>query len=65
MTPTASTVTVPMPTQTYNSTNGGTWYPSGNQSSSLVYQGSISVPDVCNGGKVSFQNGGTFTATIS
>jgi hypothetical protein len=65
MTPTTSTITVPMPIQTYNSTNGGSWFPSGNQSSSLVYQGSISVPDVCNGGKVSFQNGGTFTATIS
>jgi len=65
MTPTTSTITVPMPTQTYNSTSGGSWFPSGNQSSSLVYQGSISVPDVCNGGKVSFQNGGTFTATIS
>jgi hypothetical protein len=64
-TPTMSTVTVPMPTQTYHSTNGATWYPSGSQSSSLVYQGSISVPNVCNGGKVSFQNGGTFTATIS
>ena len=65
MTPAMSTVTVPMPTQTYQSTNGGTWYPSGDQSSSLVYQGSISVPNLCNGGNVSFQNGGTFTATIS
>lgn len=65
MTPATSTITVPMPTQTYHSTNGATWYPSGDQSSSLVYQGSISVPDICNGGKVSFQNGGTFTATIS
>jgi hypothetical protein len=65
MTPTTSTITVPMPTQTYHSTSGATWYPSGNQSSSLVYQGSISVPNICNGGKVSFQNGGTFTATIS
>ena len=65
MTPTMSTITVPMPTQTYNSTNGGNWYPSGDQASSLVYQGSISVPNVCNGGKVSFQDGGTFTATIS
>ena len=65
-TPTPSTLTVSMPTpQTYTSTNGGDWYPSGDQSSSLVYQGSISVPNVCNGGKVSFQHGGTFTATIS
>jgi hypothetical protein len=65
-TPTTSTITVPMPTpQSYTSTNGGNWYPSGDQSSSLVYQGSISVPNVCNGGDVDFQNGGTFTATIS
>jgi trimeric autotransporter adhesin len=64
-TPTTSTITVPMPTQSYTSTNGGDWYPSGDQSSSLVYQGSISVPNVCNGSDVDFQNGGTFTATIS
>jgi hypothetical protein len=64
MAPRTSTVTVPMPTQTYKSTNGGSWYPSGDQKSSLVYQGSITVPEVCNGGKVSFQNGGTFTAAI-
>jgi hypothetical protein len=64
-TPATSTITVPMSTQTYNSTNGGNWYPSGNQSSPLVYQGSISVPDICNGGNVSFRNGGTFTAVIS
>ena len=64
MTPTMSKVTVPMPTQTYQSTNGGTWYPSGDQSSLLVYQGSISVPNLCNGARVSFQNGGTFSATI-
>ena len=63
--PTTSTVTVPMATRTYHSTNGGTWYPSGDQSSSLTYQGSISVPNVCSGSKVTFQNGGTFTATIS
>jgi hypothetical protein len=60
-----STLTVPMPTQTYISTNGGNWYPSGDQSSPLVYQGSIIVPDICGGGDVSFQHGGTFTATIS
>jgi hypothetical protein len=64
-TPATSTITVPMSTQTYNSTNGGTWYPSGSQSSSLVYQGSIGVPDICSGGNVSFRSGGTFTATIS
>jgi hypothetical protein len=64
-TPTSSTVVVPLGTQTYTSTNGGNWYPSGDQASSLVYQGSITLPDLCNGGNVSFQNGGTFTAMIS
>jgi hypothetical protein len=64
-TPTASTVTVAMPPRATPPPTGGTWYPSGNQLSSLVYQGSISVPDVCNGTTVSFQNGGTFTATLS
>ena len=53
-----------MPDQSYNSTNGGDWYPSGDQSSSLVYQGSITVPDLCNGGDVDLARGGTFTATI-
>jgi hypothetical protein len=65
LTPTVPTVTVSMPTQVYDSTNGGNWYPSGDQSSSLVFQGSVAVPDLCNGGNVSFQNGGTFTADIS
>ena len=64
-TPTSSTITVAMPTQSYNSTNGRNWYPSGDQSSSLVYQGSVSVPNVCNGGDVDLANGGTFTAGIS
>jgi hypothetical protein len=64
-TPSPSTITVAMPTQSYTSTNGGNWYPSGDQSSSLVYQGSISVPNVCTGGDVTFQQGGTFTGSIS
>jgi hypothetical protein len=64
-TPTTSTVTVPMPDQSYTSTNGGQWFPSGDQNSPLVYQGSISVPDICGGADVSFQNGGTFSASIS
>jgi hypothetical protein len=38
------------------------WYPSGDQHSSLVYQGSITVPDVCHGGVVRLQQGGTFVA---
>jgi hypothetical protein len=64
-TPTSSIITLPMPHTSYNSTNGGDWYPSGDQSSSLVYQGSITVPNLCNGGDVDLANGGTFTAGIS
>lgn len=60
-----STLTVPMPTQTYTSTKGSNWYPSSDQSSPLVYQGSIIVPDIFSGGDISFKQGGTFTANIS
>ena len=63
-TPSESTFTVTMPTQTYSVTNSD-WYPSGDQHSPLVYQGSAPVPDLCNGGLVRFQKGGTFSATLS
>jgi sugar lactone lactonase YvrE len=56
---------VPMANQSYTDTQSSSaWYPSGVQSSSLVYQGSTSVPDVCSGGLVSFQAGGTFFTGI-
>jgi hypothetical protein len=63
-TPSASTFTVPMPTQTYSVTSDQ-WYPSGDQSSPLVYQGSVVVPDLCGGGQLSLDQGGTFTASVS
>ena len=64
--PMVSTISVPMASpQSYASTNGASWYPSGDQHSDAVYQGSIGVPDVCGGGLVSLQKGGTFTAEIS
>ena len=62
-TPLASTITVPLSAQTYQITNDQ-WYPSGDQSSPLVYQGSVTVPDLCGGGKMSLAKGGTFTATL-
>jgi hypothetical protein len=62
--PSASTFTVGMPTQTYAVTSDQ-WYPSGDQSSPLVYQGSIAVPDLCGGGQLRLNQGGTFTATVS
>ena len=62
-TPSASTITVTLADQTYQITNDQ-WYPSGDQSSPLVYQGSVTVPDLCGGGKISLAKGGTFTATL-
>ena len=61
--PSASTFTVAIPNETYSVTNQS-WYPSGDQSNPLVYQGSIGVPDLCGGGLVRLNKGGTFTATV-
>jgi hypothetical protein len=63
-TPSATTLTVSMPTQSYAVTNSD-WYPSGDQHSPLVYQGSTVVPDLCAGGQVRLNQGGTFTASVS
>lgn len=62
--PSASTVTVVMPAQTYAVTSDQ-WYPSGDQNSPLVYQGSVTVPDLCGGGQLRLNQGGTFTGTVS
>jgi len=40
------------------------WYPSGDQHNPAVYQGATTVPDLCSGGLVRLQRGGTFTATV-
>jgi len=62
--PSAPTLTVPLLAQTYEIT-GSLWYPSGSQSSPLVYQGSVPVPALCGpGGAISLATGGTFTATL-
>jgi hypothetical protein len=62
-TPSASTFTVPMPSQTYSVIDSG-WYPSGDQKSPLVYQGSLAVPNLCGGGQLRLDQGGTFTASV-
>jgi len=62
-TPSASTFTVTMSAQVYQVTNDQ-WYPSGDQSSPLVYQGSVTVPDLCSGGALDLAKGGTFSATL-
>jgi hypothetical protein len=63
-TPSASSFTVTMPNQTYTVTNSA-WYPSGVQSSPLVYQGSIAAPALCGAGSLRLQQGGTFSAMVS
>jgi len=55
---------VTMPTQSYTVTSGD-WFPSGDQSSPLTYQGSKVVPDLCSGGQIRFDKGGAFSATVS
>ena len=44
--------------------NNSDWFPSGDQQSPLVYQGSIAVPDLCGGGVVRLQTGGVFSADL-
>ena len=61
--PSAATFAVSMPQNSYSVTNSQ-WYPSGDQASSLVYQGSTVVPDLCHGGQLSLSKGGTFTASV-
>jgi Subtilase family len=59
-------ITVPLSEGPYTDplNDGGDWFPSGDQSSSASYEGSVSVPSLCGSGLVSLQQGGTFTATL-
>ena len=63
-TPSSSSFAVLMPTRSYTVTTSQ-WYPSGDQKSTLVYQGSISTPNLCGGGSLRLQNGGAFSASVS
>jgi uncharacterized repeat protein (TIGR01451 family) len=59
------TLTVSMPTQSYAvPVNNGDWFPSGDQHSPLVYEGSTLVPDLCGGGTISLAAGGTFSTQV-
>ena len=62
--PSSTSFTVAMPDRSYSVTNTA-WYPSGDQASPLVYQGSTPAPDLCGGGLLRLDKGGTFTSTIS
>lgn len=44
--------------------NDNKWFPSGDSASPLVYQGSTTVPDLCNGGQMTLKQGGTFRTGI-
>jgi len=63
-TPSAPTFTLTLPAQNY-SVNNANWYPSGERSSSLTYQGAIAAPNLCGGGQLSLKEGGTFSAFMT
>ena len=48
-TPTQGYVNIPMPDATYHGPFGSSWVPAGGQSSLSTYQGSIAMPNLCNG----------------
>ena len=64
----SGTITVPTPETSsgYSDPSGDSsdWFPSKDQTSPLVYQGSISVPNLCSGKKMSLSAGGTFTSKL-
>src|SRR5258708_11108958 len=56
---------IDLPAQTIIDPAGSpSWYPSGDQSSSLVYQGTLTAPDLCGGGIMNDATGAAFTATF-
>jgi hypothetical protein len=63
-TPSQPTFTLSMGNASYTAPDSQ-WYPSGNQQSPLVYQGSIAAPNLCGGGMLRLDKGGTFSATVT
>jgi uncharacterized repeat protein (TIGR01451 family) len=58
-------IAIALPAQAYSDPAGSpSWYPSGDQSSSLVYQGSVAAPDLCAGGVMSAASGAKFQASF-
>jgi len=63
--PGGGTIVVPIADSTYTDPAGSSqWFPSGDQHSPLVYQGSVVVPNLCGGGQMTLKKGGTFTAQM-
>jgi len=61
----APALAINLPAQTITDPSGSpSWYPSGDQSSSLVFQGTLTAPDLCAGGVMNDANGATFTTTF-
>jgi len=63
-TPTNGTFYIVLPAATYLF-NDSNWYPSSDQSSSLVLQTNVTTPDLCSGAQLRFEAGGVFCATAS
>ncbi|WP_157578353.1 right-handed parallel beta-helix repeat-containing protein [Rudaea cellulosilytica] len=61
--PSIASFTATMPNATYSVTDQS-WYPSADQRSSLVFERSLSVPDLCGGGQVRLDKGGVFSAVV-
>jgi len=62
--PSASTFALTIPTQTVL-LDSNSWNPSSNKSDPLTYQGSGPVPDLCAGGQLKLNQGGSFSAFIT
>jgi hypothetical protein len=62
--PSQSTFAITLPDQSYAVSNAS-WYPSGNQNSPLVYQGEVAAPNLCAGGQLRLDKGGTFWAFMT
>jgi len=63
--PGAGSFTVSMPNGLYSVlANSSEWFPSGDHRSPLVYQGSFEMPNLCGGGLVRLQSGGTFRTGV-
>ena len=45
--------------------DGADWFPSNDPSSLASYEGSVTMPDLCAGGLMSLQDGGTFTSGLA
>lgn len=58
-------LTIQLSSQTITDGAGSpSWYPSGDQSNSLVYQGALTAPDLCGGGVMNDASGAIFTTTF-